>query len=149
MLKKIICTVLTGFTFSLMAQAQTVMPTELPTRQLNVGIHLIQAEVAQTYAQRAKGLMFRETMGSNQGMVFVFDKKEASCMWMKNTLIPLSVAFLDDDGTILNIEDMQPQTETNHCARAPMRYALEMNLGWFKNKGIKSGSKIAGLPAYQ
>ncbi|WP_424192491.1 DUF192 domain-containing protein [Ampullimonas aquatilis] len=149
MLKKIICTVLTGFTLSLAAQAQTVMPTELPTKQLNVGIHLIQAEVAQTYAQRAKGLMFRETMGSNQGMVFVFDKKEASCMWMKNTLIPLSVAFLDDDGTILNIEDMQPQTETNHCARAPMRYALEMNLGWFKNKGIKSGSKIAGLPAYQ
>lgn len=149
MLKKFIFTALTGLTFSLVAHAQTVMPTELPTKQLNVGIHLIQAEVAQTYAQRAKGLMFRETMGSNQGMVFVFDKKEASCMWMKNTLIPLSVAFLDDDGTILNIEDMQPQTETNHCARAPMRYALEMNLGWFKSKGIKPGNKIAGLPAYQ
>jgi uncharacterized membrane protein (UPF0127 family) len=125
------------------AQAQTA----LPTTQLNAGIHLITAEVAANDPQRARGLMFREKLAPNHGMLFVFDAKTVQCMWMRNTLIPLSVAFIDDDGSIVNIEDMQPKTENSHCARKPVRYALEMELGWFTKRGLKSGSRLGGLPA--
>lgn len=90
--------------------------------------------------------MFREKLGPNEGMVFLFEAPAGVCMWMKNTLIPLSVAFIDDSGKIVNIEDMQPQTTDSHCAKKPVRYALEMNLGWFKQKNIKPGSAIDGLP---
>ena len=89
--------------------------------------------------------MMRERMATNHGMLFVFPQAERHCMWMRNTLLPLSVAFLDDQGRILNIEDMQPQTENNHCAVAPARFALEMNRGWFAGKGIKPGQRIGGL----
>ena len=123
--------------------------TEFPLMRLSVGIHLIQAEVAANPSQQQKGLMFRERLGPNQGMVFLFDHPAVQCMWMKNTLLPLSVAFISEDGTILNIEDMQPQTLTNHCAAKPALYALEMNLGWFAKRGIKPGSKISGLPVLQ
>lgn len=117
-----------------------------PVTQLNSGIHVIKAEVASNEAQREQGLMFREKMGANEGMVFVFDGPVGACMWMKNTLLPLSVAFIDDDGRIVNIEDMKPQTLDSHCAKKLVRYALEMNLGWFKQKAIKPGSVIEGLP---
>lgn len=90
--------------------------------------------------------MFRKKMGPNEGMIFLFDTPARICMWMKNTFIPLSVAFIDDDGKIVNIEDMQPQTTASHCARKPVRYALEMNAGWFARKNIKPGSTIDGLP---
>ena len=113
---------------------------------LNIGIHLIQAEVAATPAQREQGLMYREKMGPNEGMVFLFAEPVGICMWMKNTLIPLSVAFLDDEGKIVNIEDMAPQTTVSHCAKKNVRYALEMNQGWFKQKNIKPGIQIEGLP---
>jgi hypothetical protein len=109
-------------------------------------MHLIKAEVASTAAQREKGLMHRSKMGQNEGMLFVFDGPVGLCMWMKNTNIPLSVAFIDDDGHIVNIEDMAPLTEQNHCASKMLRYALEMNRGWFKQRHVNPGSKIVGLP---
>ena len=127
------------------AQAQGA-PVEFAVIPLSAGIHVIRAEVAATPTDRARGLMHRPQMGANQGMVFLFDQPAALCMWMKNTLIPLSVAFIADDGRILNIEDMAPQTEDNHCAAKPARYALEMNRGWFAKHGISAGMKISGLP---
>ena len=116
--------------------------------QLSAGVHLIKAEVAASGPEREQGLMFREKMASNAGMVFVFDAPATQCMWMKNTLLPLSVAFIEADGKIANIEDMQPQTLDSHCSKkgTPVMYALEMNLGWFKQKNIKPGSKIENLP---
>ncbi|WP_136414428.1 MULTISPECIES: DUF192 domain-containing protein [Oxalobacteraceae] len=121
-------------------------PMKFPVISLSAGIHLIKAEVAARDAERQQGLMFREKLGPNEGMVFLFEAPAGVCMWMKNTLIPLSVAFIDDSGKIVNIEDMQPQTTDSHCAKKPVRYALEMNLGWFKQKNIKPGSAIDGLP---
>lgn len=125
------------------AAAQT---PKLPTTQLTAGIHVISAEVAASDPARARGLMFREALLPNHGMLFVFDRKATHCMWMRNTLIPLSVAFIEDDGTIVNILDMQPHDERTHCARQPVRFALEMSQGWFEQKGLKPGSKIGRLP---
>jgi uncharacterized protein len=119
---------------------------ELPKVQLSAGMYLIQAEVADDFASRARGLMYRKQMPSNAGMLFLFEEPGAQCMWMKNTLIPLSVAFLDERGTIINIEDMAPQTEDSHCARRPARYALEMNGGWFAARGIRPGMRLGGIP---
>ena len=99
-----------------------------------------------TELQREIGLMHRPSMAAGDGMIFVFEEPGVQCFWMRNTLIPLSAAFIDDDGRIVNIEDMKPQTEDNHCPRAAVRYALEMNKGWFAQKGIKAGAKIGGLP---
>ena len=128
-------------------QAASQPQSNLPTTRLTAGIHVITAEVAQTHESRARGLMFREKLAPNSGMLFVFDSKTVHCMWMRNTLIPLSVAFIEDDGTIVNIEDMKPRDEsTNHCARQPVRYALEMDKGWFAQRGFKAGSKLGGLP---
>jgi len=118
----------------------------LPTTRLSAGIHLITAEVAATDPGRMRGLMFRESLAPNHGMLFVFDQKAIHCMWMRNTLIPLSVAFIDDEGAIVNIEDMAPRTETSHCARRPVRFALEMEKGWFAKRGIGPGAKLTGLP---
>jgi uncharacterized membrane protein (UPF0127 family) len=112
---------------------------------LTAGMHVIKAEVAATDAERQQGLMFRQKMAPNEGMLFVFPSPASVCMWMKNTYLPLSVAFLDENGKIVNIEDMQPQTTDSHCAKTPVRYALEMNQGWFKKKNIKPGSEIAEL----
>ncbi|MEY3262689.1 MAG: hypothetical protein RL717_166 [Pseudomonadota bacterium] len=125
-----------------MASAQQ----RLPIATINIGIHLIQAELAIADEERAQGLMFREKMGQNEGMVFRFSSAREVCMWMKNTPLPLSVAFIDESGGIINIEDMQPQTLEAHCAKKPARYALEMNQGWFKSKNIKAGNKVSGLP---
>jgi uncharacterized protein len=126
------------------ASAQSV--DKLPVVELSAGMHLIKAEVATTEAHQKQGLMFRQSMGTNEGMLFVYDVPVGLCMWMKNTLIPLSVAFIDADGKIVNIEDMKPQTTTNHCGKKPVRYALEMNRGWFKQKNITPGTIISGLP---
>ena len=119
---------------------------QLPVTQLSAGMYLIRAEVAADYGSRMTGLMNRPSMPANAGMLFIFDEVTTHCMWMKNTLIPLSVAFLDEKGAIINVEDMKPQTEDSHCARRPARYALEMNRGWFAAKGIKPGSRIGGIP---
>jgi uncharacterized membrane protein (UPF0127 family) len=117
----------------------------LPTMELTAGFHRLQAEVAATPEHRAVGLMHRQSMPAQHGMLFVFTHTSRHCMWMRNTLLPLSVAFLDEKGVIINIEDMQPKTETNHCAAKDARYALEMNLGWFKAKGVAPGMVIAGV----
>ena len=89
--------------------------------------------------------MNRKTMPAQRGMVFAFTQENTHCMWMRNTYVPLSVAFIDADGVIINIEDMQPQTETSHCSKKPARYALEMNQGWFAQRGIKPGARLGGL----
>jgi len=120
-------------------------PQQLPTMPLNAGIHLIQAEVANTFDTRMTGLMHRKKLGANNGMLFVFPDVARHCMWMKNTFVPLSVAFIDEQGVILNIADMQPLNEESHCASGPARFALEMNQGWFAAKGIKAGAKISGI----
>ncbi len=117
----------------------------LPEIDLKVGGHVIAAEVAANDATRQQGLMFRRVMAENRGMLFVFRDTAHHAMWMQNTYLPLSVAFIDAQGLIVNIEDMQPQTTNTHPAKAPVKYALEMNLGWFKKRGIKPGAKIEGL----
>ena len=119
--------------------------TRLPVLQLNAGIHLIHAEIAATAESRMTGLMHRKALGANSGMLFVFTDVGPHCMWMRNTYVPLSVAFIDEQGTIVSIHDMQPQTESSHCAAKPARYALEMNQGWFAAKGVKPGARISGL----
>jgi len=118
---------------------------QLPTVELNASIHLIRAEVANTFESRAQGLMFRRYLGPNEGMLFVFPQAETHCMWMKNTLIPLSVAFMDPQGKIVSVSEMQPQTETSHCAAAPAKFALEMSGGWFAGKGLKAGATLLGV----
>lgn len=122
---------------------------QLPRTELSAGVHLIRAEVADNFVTRMQGLMHRPSMGANEGMLFVFDKPDIQCMWMKNTLIPLSVAYLADDGSIVNVEDMKPQTEDSHCAKQPVRFALEMNVGWFASKGLRPGAKLRGLDKYK
>jgi uncharacterized protein len=107
--------------------------------------HKIAVEVASTAPDRATGLMHRRMLPENRGMLFIFDEVARHGMWMMNTFIPLSVAFLDRDGKIINIEDMQPETRNSHTAARPARYALEMNLGWFARRGIKPGAKVEGL----
>jgi uncharacterized membrane protein (UPF0127 family) len=131
----------------LAASAQQTGPqAPLPTTQLSAGIHIIRAEVANTEATRRDGLMFRKELPGNDGMLFVFEQPDVQCFWMRNTILPLSIAFIADDGTIVNIEDMAPQTEDPHCAKKPVRYALEMAQGWFAQHGIKAGKKLDGLP---
>jgi len=118
----------------------------LRTVQLKVAGHALRAEVAATIEQRMKGLMFREKLGANDGMLFVFDEPGYHAMWMKNTPLPLSVAFVDGEGRILNILDMEPHTLDQHMAAGPARYALETHKGWFAQRRIKPGDKVAGLP---
>lgn len=117
----------------------------MPVVELGAGMFRIQVEVAHTDANRQLGLMNRREMPAHNGMVFVFPQDARHCMWMRNTFIPLSVAFLDEQGRILNIADMQPQTEDSHCAAAPARFALEMNQGWFRERGLKPGDAIRGV----
>lgn len=126
--------------------ARDSVAQDFPLTSLTIGVHLIRAEVATTDEQRARGLMFRQQLGTNDGMVFRFPETRQVCMWMKNTLLPLSVAFIGDDGRIINIEDMKPQTEDAHCSRKPARYALEMAQGWFRQRNIKPGAALSGLP---
>ena len=127
------------------SQAQTA-PQSLPTLTLNAGIHNITAELAQSEEQRATGLMFRETMQPNHGMLFAFERAGQQCFWMKNTLLPLDIAFVADDGTIVNVDRMKPQTLDPHCSSQPVRFVLEMNEGWFAKRGISAGSKLKGKP---
>jgi uncharacterized membrane protein (UPF0127 family) len=134
-----------GALFGLALSAGVWAQNSMPVMELSAGFHRIEAEVAASDQNRQVGLMNRKAMPQQRGMLFVFTQNNTHCMWMRNTLIPLSVAFIDDEGYIINIEDMQPQTEDNHCARQPARYALEMNLGWFAQRGIKPGVKLGGL----
>jgi len=118
----------------------------LPSINLQAGIYKIQAEVASTPASRQLGLMHRVYLPTNDGMLFVFENKATHCFWMRNTKIPLAIAFISDDGKIINIEEMKPMSDDNHCPTAPIRYALEMNQGWFSQKGLSAGNVISGIP---
>jgi uncharacterized protein len=118
----------------------------LPSIDLQAGIYKIQAEVAATPASRQLGLMYRVYLPANSGMLFVFENKGANCFWMRNTKIPLAIAFINDDGKIVNIEEMSPMSDDNHCPTAPIKYALEMNQGWFSKKGLSAGNVISGIP---
>jgi hypothetical protein len=140
---------LAAATLILLAGCALAQQARFDSTRLSAGMHQIQADVAANDAQRQQGLMHRTQMASNEGMVFVWDQANAQCMWMKNTPLPLSVAFIDGEGKIVNIEDMQPHTLESHCSKAPVKYALEMNLGWFKQKNIKPGMTIRGLPKPQ
>ncbi|MDO8931124.1 MAG: DUF192 domain-containing protein [Rhodocyclaceae bacterium] len=117
----------------------------MPGVELTAGMYRIEAEVAATQENRMLGLMHRKTMAPQRGMLFVFDGTARHCMWMRNTLLPLAVAFLDEQGRIINVEEMLPQTEDNHCAAKPAKYALEMNAGWFKARGLGAGTAIGGI----
>ncbi|MBK9133746.1 MAG: DUF192 domain-containing protein [Betaproteobacteria bacterium] len=128
------------------ASAQTGPQPRLATVDLRAGMHVIKAELAVTAEQQMTGMMFRQTMSGNEGMLFVNDEKSARCFWMKNTLVPLTIAFIADDGTIVNLADMQPHDERSHCSKAPVRFALEMPRGWFDKRGIKAGFKLSGPP---
>lgn len=123
--------------------AQTQAQPALPTITLQAGMHLVKAEVADDERKRATGLMFRESLAPNHGMLFVFREKALHCFWMRNTSIPLSIAFLDDDGSIVNIEDMAPHSEDSHCPKRPVRLALEMEQGWFGKRGFGPGTRLA------
>src|SRR5687767_6876580 len=118
----------------------------LPRVKLAAGMHQIDAQVASAPDQRMTGLMYRQEMPQHEGMLFVFEQPSQQCFWMKNTLLPLSTAFVSDNGTVLNIEDMKPQTLDSHCSIEPVRYVLEMNMGWFAKRGIKPGTKLTGAP---
>jgi uncharacterized protein len=128
------------------AAAQDKPQARLPTTKLSAGMHQITAEVAATPRTRAVGLMWRERLEPNHGMLFVFDERSVQCFWMRNTLIPLAIAFLDDDGTIVNIAEMSPKSDDSHCAQRPVRYALEMEGGWFTKRGLAPGARLGGLP---
>ena len=133
---------------SLVTMAQDAPQMNLDRVKLTSGMHRIDAQVAGSPEQRQIGLMLRKDMPQHEGMIFVFDQPGKQCFWMKNTLIPLSAAFIADDGTIVNIEDMKPLALDGHCSVQPVRYVLEMNKGWFAKKGLKAGSKLQG-PMFQ
>jgi uncharacterized protein len=130
--------------FALPTPAQEAPQMNLPVVQLQAGMHNIRAQVAASPDQRATGLMHRREMPPHEGMLFVFEQPSPQCFWMKNTLLPLSIAFVADDGTVVNTDEMKPQTLDSHCSTKPVRYVLEMNQGWFAKRGIKPGFKLTG-----
>jgi uncharacterized membrane protein (UPF0127 family) len=140
------------FCFALLASLVVSAPealaqtAALPAVRLTIGHFAINAEVATTEASRQRGLMYRSSLAPDQGMLFVFDEPAVQCFWMKNTPLPLSIAFIDGQGTILNITDMQAQTTDIHCPTGPILYALEMQQGWFAGHRIGTGLPVTGLP---
>ena len=127
-----------------LAWAEGQPQLQLPRIQLQAGMHQMQVQVAATPDQRAIGLMHRTEMPQAEGMLFAFEQASQQCFWMKNTLLPLTAAFIADDGTIINLADMKPQTLDAHCSDQPVRWVLEMNQGWFAKRGIKAGFKLQG-----
>lgn len=140
---KFIATLLIGAAFAL----PPTHAAELPKLSLTIGAHKVVAEVAASADDRARGLMQRFSLQPDHGMLFVFERAEPLAFWMKNTFIPLSIAFIGADGKIINVEDMQPQTEDTHWSKGPALYALEMKKGWFAERGIGPGATVRGLPA--
>jgi uncharacterized membrane protein (UPF0127 family) len=126
--------------------AQDKPQMNLPRVKLQAGMHQMDVQVAYTPEQRQIGLMFRAEMPQHEGMLFVFEQPTQQCFWMKNTLLPLTAAFLADDGTIVNLADMKPQTTDSHCSAKPVRFVLEMNQGWFAKKAIRAGFRLTGKP---
>ena len=136
--------VLAALLLAAAAFAQEQPQMNLPRVKLSAGMHVIEAQVAATNEQRMTGLMHRKEMPQHEGMLFVFEAPGQQCFWMKNTLLPLAIAFIAEDGSIVNIAEMQPQSLDSHCSEKPVRYVLEMNKGWFAKKGIKPGAKLGG-----
>lgn len=128
------------------APAQEPPQLNLPRVVLAAGMHRIDAQVALTPEQRQIGLMYRADMPQHEGMLFVFEEPAQQCFWMKNTLLPLTAAFVADDGSIVNLVDMQPKTTDSHCSAKPVRFVLEMNQGWFSKRAIKAGFRLTGQP---
>ena len=128
------------------ALAQEQPQLTLPRVKLQAGMYQIDAQLAATPGQREIGLMYRPEMPQHEGMLFVFEQPGQQCFWMRNTLVPLTAAFVADDGVIVNLEDMKPQTTDSHCSAKPVRFVLEMNQGWFAKKSIKAGYKLSGKP---
>lgn len=147
-MKSSLSALLIGFfaTFVLCASAQEGPQLNLQRIKISAGMHQIDTQLALTPMERQIGLMNRPTMPIHEGMLFVFDEPTRQCFWMKNTLLPLTAAFVADDGTIVNLEDMKPQTLDAHCSTKAVRYVLEMNQGWFAKRGIKAGTKLSGTP---
>ncbi len=143
-MKAVLASLLLAASFACAASEEPQM--NLPRVKLSAGMHQIDAQVAQTPAQRQMGLMWRKEMPQHEGMLFAFDQPSKQCFWMMNTLIPLSAAFVADDGTIINIVDMPPKSLDSHCSEKPVRYVLEMNQGWFRKKGLAAGSRLSGPP---
>ena len=145
-------TALTSFVATVLVLWSPATPAQdgpqlgLPRVELTAGMHRIDAQVAQTPQQRQIGLMHRKEMPPHEGMLFVFEQPATQCFWMKNTLLPLTAAFVADDGTIVNLADMKPQALDSHCSTQPVRYVLEMNQGWFAKRSIKAGAKLQGAP---
>lgn len=129
-----------------LVQAQEQPQLNLPRARLQAGMYQLDVQLALTPDQRQTGLMYRSEMPQHEGMLFVFEQPAQQCFWMKNTLLALTAAFVADDGTIVNLADMQPQTTDSHCSARPVRYVLEMNQGWFAKKSIKAGYKLTGKP---
>ena len=127
-------------------EAQDGPQLDLPRAKLSAGVYQISAQVAQTPNQRSTGLMFRGEMPQGEGMLFIFEQAGMQCFWMKNTLLPLTAAFVADNGEIVNLIDMKPHSEAPHCSTKPVRYVLEMNQGWFAKKGVKAGTRLSGEP---
>ena len=119
---------------------------QLPRTRLSAGMHLLDVQLAQTPQERQTGLMFRKDMPQHEGMLFVFEQAAIQCFWMRNTLIPLTAAFVADDGTIVNLADMKPQSDDSHCSARPVRFVLEMNQGWFARRNIQAGYRLVGPP---
>jgi uncharacterized membrane protein (UPF0127 family) len=140
---RLVATLAAGWACATLAWPQG-QPQDLPTTTLHVGMHNIRAQLATTPQQRQIGLMFRQSMPNLEGMLFVFDGPATQCFWMRNTLIPLTAAFIADDGTVVNLADMKPQSDDSHCSTKPVRYVLEMNQGWFAKRGVKPGTRIGG-----
>lgn len=130
-----------------LAQDKDKAPPRLKSIPVKVAGHALKVEVADSDESRSRGLMYRQGMPRNEGMLFIFEDVGYHSMWMMNTYIPLSVAFIDGDGKILNILDMEPKTQDTHTAAGPARYAIETNKGWFAEKKVKAGDKVTGLPA--
>jgi hypothetical protein len=128
------------------AFAQQGPQPRLPTIDLTAGMHVIRAEVARSPNEQTVGMMFRREIGANAGMLFVDPAPSVRCFWMRNTLIPLTIAFVADDGTIVNLADMKPLSDESHCSTKPVRFALEMRQGWFAKRGLKPGFKLRGAP---
>jgi uncharacterized membrane protein (UPF0127 family) len=117
---------------------------DLPRAQLALGMYRLDVQVARAPQELETGLMFRQQMPPHEGMLFVFDRPGVQCFWMKNTLLPLTAAFVADDGKIVNLADMAPQTLDNHCSDKPVRYVLEVNQGWFAQRHIGAGARLKG-----
>jgi len=126
------------------ALAQEGPQMNLERLQIGAGMYQIDAQMAVSPREREIGLMFRKEMPQPEGMLFVFEEPGVQCFWMKNTILPLTAAFIADDGTIVNLADMKPQTTDSHCSSKPVRFVLEMNQGWFAKKGFKAGLKLTG-----